>query len=281
MSFFSKLERWLANRRHGLLVRSIRKAVRLLFYDLFREVELSRLANEMILAEMKKDSFVRMSGLLNEVAFWDRHLSLVGVPYNCKERQIAGRHFKYYQELKERFSAAEINILDVGAGPFTVIESHLGDVRLNITAVDPLAPYYDELIRKYALVPPVRTIFGEAEKLTALFAPNSFAWVNAQNSIDHAESPFEAIREMIALVKPGGIMTMLHESDEAINTGYSGFHQWNFFQENGVFYICGRERSAAVNVNEMVPSGWSVNVYDDEREWNKRKLVIFEARRPA
>jgi len=282
MSVFSIFERWLKARRNGLLVRSVRKAVRLLFYDLFHEVELSRLANEIILAEMKKDSFIRISGTLSEIAFWDRLFSKQ-IPKRATEKtQITGRHLKYFQELEQNFPVDQINILDVGAGPFCPIGSHFGDTRLNITAVDPLAPYYDALIKKYALDPPVKTIFANAEKLTALFSPDSFIWVNAENSIDHSESPIEAIRAMITLVKPGGMMTLRHESDEALNTNYSGFHQWNLFQENGIFYVCGRNRDAAVNINKMVPSGWGVTVYEEVQKmgFGTRNMVFFEARRP-
>ena len=100
--------------------------------------------------------------------------------------------------------------------------------------------------------------------------------MNAENSIDHASSPVQAIREMIALVKPGGMLTLRHRSNEAINESYSGFHQWNLYQENGIFYVCGRERNAAVNVNDMVPSGWNIRAYDEAGT----DRVIFEARRP-
>jgi len=54
MSVFSIFDRWLKARRNGLLVRSVRKAVRLLFCNLFNEVELTRLVNEIILADNEK-----------------------------------------------------------------------------------------------------------------------------------------------------------------------------------------------------------------------------------
>jgi len=266
MSLFSGFEHW-------FLTRQIRKAVRLLLHDLFREVELTRLTNEMILAEMKKDSFVRISGAVYEVAFWDRRLHR-GIPARAGKTQITGRDMDYLQQLTQRFPLDRISILDVGAGPFTTIGTYFGDTRLNITPVDPLAHYYDVLMKKFALDPPAKTIFAEAEKLSVLFAPESFVWVNARNSIDHASQPVDAIREMIALVKPGGMLTLVHASNEAINEGYAGFHQWNLFQENGIFYVCGRDRNAAVNINEMIPSDWDVRAYDEQ------KYVIFEACRP-
>jgi 2-polyprenyl-3-methyl-5-hydroxy-6-metoxy-1,4-benzoquinol methylase len=265
MSLFSNFEHW-------FLTRFARKAVRLLLHDLFREIELTNLTNEMILAELKKDSFVRISGAVHEVAFWDRRLHK-GIPERAGKTQLAGRDLNYFQELTQHFPADQISILDVGAGPFTTIGTYFGDLRLNITAVDPLAQYYEDLLHKYALDPPVKIIFAEAEKLSAQFAPESFHWVNAKNSIDHAAQPVHAIREMIPLVKPGGMMTLSHRSNEAVNESYSGFHQWNLYQENGIFYVCGRERSDAVNINEMIPSDWNIRAYDEQA------FVIFEARR--
>ena len=245
-------------------------------HDLFREVELTRLTNEMILAEMKNDSFVRISGEVYEVAFWDRRLHR-GIPARAGKTQIAGHDLNYFLELTKNFPVDQISILDVGAGPFTTIGTYFEESRLNITAVDPLADCYDALIRKYALEPPAKTIFAEAEKLTALFAPASFVWVNARNSIDHTASPVDAIREMMTLVKPGGMMTLRHESNEAINEGYSGFHQWNLYQENGTFYVCGRDRDAAVNISEMIPNDWDARSYNETD--NGQNQVIFEARR--
>ena len=280
MSVFTRFRRWLLNKKrwryrlkHSFLFRLWRKTLRLLLYDLFDELERTRLLNEMIFAEMTKDSFIRTSGLAHEVAYWDRTLQK-GAPQKAEKTQIANESLQYLLELKEHFPADQISILDVGSGPFTVIGSHYGDVRLNITAVDPLARYYEDLIKKYALDPPVKTIFAEAERLSALFAPESFVWVHARNSIDHASQPVEAIREMIALVEPGGMLTLMHRSNEGEKESYSGFHQWNLFQEGGVFYVCGRQRSAAVNVNEMVPNDWDVRAYD------KGVFVVFEARRP-
>ena len=266
MSFFSNLVNW-------YLSRLILRTVRLLLHDLFREIELNRLTNEMILAEMKRDSFVRISGAVHEVAFWDRRLHQ-GIPERAGKTQLAGRYLSYFQTLTKHFPIDQTSILDVGAGPFTSIGTYIGDIRLCITAVDSLAPYYDNLIEKYALDPPIRTIFAEAEKLSALFAPESFVWVNAENSIDHAAQPVEAIREMVSLVKPGGMITLRHRSNEAIKESYSGFHQWNLYQESGIFYVCGRHREAAVNINKMIPSDWSIRTYDEQ------DFVIFEARRP-
>jgi len=267
MPFFSNFQNW-------SFTRFTRKAIRLLLHDLFREIELTRLTNEMILAEMKKDSFVRISGLVNEVAFWDRHLHK-GIPARAEKTQLTGRYLEYFQELAKHFPADQLSILDVGAGPFTNMGTYLGDLQLHITAVDSLAHYYDNLIEKYVLDPPVKTIFAEAEKLSAIFTPESFVWINANNSIDHTRQPIDAIREMIALVKPGGMVTMRHAKNEALNESYSGFHQWNLFQENGIFYVWGRKRCEAVNVNEIVPSDWDIRAYDE-----KQYYVVFEARRP-
>ena len=257
--FFERFENW-------KIVSLFRKAVRLALHDLFRELELTKLTSEMVLAELRKEPLGRVSGLADEVRFWDQRIgSILASPggfewYFDPKSQLTGFYLDTFQDLVKTFPPEKIKVLDVGAGPSTNIGKCWNDIRLNITAVDPLAPYYDEILRKYSVDPPVRTVFGVAEHLASQFPPESFEWANAANSLDHVASPIDALRELFPLIKPQGCITLCNIPNEAEREGYSGFHQWNFYQEGQAFYISGRNRSQAVNVNDILPKNFSIDV---------------------
>jgi ubiquinone/menaquinone biosynthesis C-methylase UbiE len=140
-------------------------------------------------------------------------------------------------ECLDRLEAEAPRILDVGAGPMTVVGKQYRGKRLDITAVDPLADGYDRLIRRHKLTPPVRTTLGRAESLSELFEEASFDLAHASNCIDHSTDPVAAIEQMVRVVKPGGFVVLRHASREAERNSYTGLHQWNFFVEDGAFMV--------------------------------------------
>ena len=132
----------------------------------------------------------------------------------------------------------EVAILDVGAGPLNYLGKKLPGKKINITAVDPLAVEYDKILKKYNIVPLVRTQCVAAEHLCNAFKRNTFDLVYARNCIDHSFDPERAILQMIDVVKRGGFVLLEHYPDEAEREKYSGLHQWNFsMNEFGEFII--------------------------------------------
>jgi SAM-dependent methyltransferase len=142
-------------------------------------------------------------------------------------------------------------VLDVGAGPLTVVGRQWRGGALALTAIDPLAKEYDALLDRYQLQPPVRTQSGKAEDADTLFPHASFDLVHARNCLDHAIDPFASIKKMLKLVKPGGYMYLKHHPDEALQQNWRGLHQWNFASSNeGDFIIA--SRASRINVtNEL------------------------------
>jgi hypothetical protein len=66
------------------------------------------------------------------------------------------------------------------------------------------------------------------------------------------------------VTRPGGWVLMQHvpnEATEAMEIGYvdpgSGFHQWDFFVENGDFWISGL--NAQTNINEHLAGQATIN----------------------
>ena len=127
-----------------------------------------------------------------------------------------------------RNPAREISILDVGAGPLTLLGYRHPGKTIEIVAVDPLAGEYDRLLREAGLEPPVRTIAVAGEALLEHFGSQRFDIAYASNSLDHSADPVRIISNMVALVRPGGAVLLRHKRNEGASAHYGGLHQWNF-----------------------------------------------------
>ncbi|HEY3716634.1 MAG TPA: methyltransferase domain-containing protein [Jatrophihabitantaceae bacterium] len=165
-----------------------------------------------------------------ETAFWRSWFATKGSEwpddYRFRldpESQIQEQITKYLDGIGH-----SVRILDVGAGPLTFVGKRWSGHDLNLTAVDALADKYDALLAEFEITPPVRTRNCDSEKLTQVFDENSFEVAYALNTLDHSYEPIRAIRQMLAVVRPGGIVLLQHYPNEAENEAYSGLHQWNF-----------------------------------------------------
>jgi SAM-dependent methyltransferase len=185
----------------------------------------------------------RSKGISEEIAFWDTWIRTQGFtwPDDFKQRldpatPLAGLYHSCIDHLDQH----KVNILDVGAGPFTVLGKQHPTKQLHITATDVLAAAYDELLGRHQISPPVRTIYADAEHLTAQFSSDYFDFVHAQNSLDHMQHPLRAISEMLSVVKPNCFVLLVHKINEGENQNYKGLHQWNFATDGSSFLIRGR-----------------------------------------
>jgi SAM-dependent methyltransferase len=170
----------------------------------------------------------------SEVDFWARWL--VGAPGT--EQWTSDRESRLDPNTQitdplvraelERNPAAEISILDVGAGPVTSLGFRYPEKTLTIVPVDPLADEYERLLRDAELDPPIRTIRVAGEELREHFGSRRFDIAYAVNSLDHSADPFTIISNMVAVVRPGGIVLLRHKRNEGESARYGGLHQWNF-----------------------------------------------------
>ena len=180
--------------------------------------------------------------LRGEVGFWDRWLATQGLhwPDDYEYRlDPSGAVHEPLASILDSMAKTDLEILDVGAGPLTVIgKTHPGK-RLSITATDVLAREYNALLDKFGVSPPVRTQFAEAEKLREQLAGRHFDIVHAQNSLDHSADPMAGIEEMLALTRPGGLVVLIHEENEGQNELYYALHKWDFACEDGHFVVGG------------------------------------------
>jgi SAM-dependent methyltransferase len=199
----------------------------------------------------QRGGFHRHKGsLLSEIEFWDAYFRTKGLEWP----DTYGVRLDPDFPLQPRPAAllpprSEAHILDVGAGPLTYLGKTREGMRINITAVDPLAHEYDRILHKYQIIPIIRTQKLAAEELTKRFPSNTFDLVFARNCIDHTYDPERAIVQMIDVVKSGGYVLLEHRPNEATAQNYAGLHQWNFFlSANGDFLIS--SKSKQVNITE-------------------------------
>lgn len=133
-----------------------------------------------------------------------------------------------YARVADRLPMGSVKVLDVGAGPASAVPKVHPGRTFEVTALDPMAPQFDALLREFGIEPWVRTVPGTGEDLLHHVAPGTFDVAHASNSVDHTHDPALVIRNMLLAVKPGGLVLLRHERNEAVNEHYRALHQWNF-----------------------------------------------------
>lgn len=172
-----------------------------------------------------------------------------------------------------RLGDGQARVLDVGAGPLSTLGTLAHGRQVHLTAVDPLADDYDALLARAGVTPLVRTQRCTGEELPANFAPGSFDLAFAENALDHAVDPLAVIRNMVAVVRPGGYVILNHAPDEGEHAGYGNVHQWNFRQEAGdcVLWRPGRRHQLS-----QVLDGVTLTCRTDRHRDRDRVVCVIE-----
>jgi SAM-dependent methyltransferase len=202
-------------------------------------------------------AFNRRTALGQEVEFWRNWLATGGLQwpedYRFRTDPDAEVDDPVLRQILQAIPQAKVSILDVGAGPITGIGFRYPGKELALTAVDPLAREYDRILSEHGLEPVVRTEPLRGEDLLSRFAPDSFDVAFARNALDHAVDPLPIIRDMVAVVRPGGYVVLRHAVNEAVTEDYGQLHQWNFDESDGrclVWRRPGRHRDVADELGE-------------------------------
>ncbi len=179
-------------------------------------------------------------GLSHEIEFWHDWIHTQGQGFGEDFRNRLDPQ-KPLQEhiwpLLDHLPSGRLRVLDVGAGPLTALGKIYRSQPLDIVAVDPLADYYDQILREAQLEAPVRTTWCHGELLEDRFEPSTFDLVFSQNALDHSYDPYRIIKSMIRLTKVDHFVLLEHRQNEAERAQYQGLHQWNFAVEQGDFVI--------------------------------------------
>lgn len=167
------------------------------------------------------------TGLDQELAFWEDWATNNLESLNGRLKPDAELH-PYLKKYIDPKGKDTIRVLDVGAGPITYLGSRWSGYNLEITAIDPLADEYNEMLRKHNIARPVTSIYGEAEKLDEQFPPNTFDLAYSFNALDHSRNPVEGVCSVLQVLKSGAYFLLRTFVNEGENQKYTGLHQWNF-----------------------------------------------------
>lgn len=192
-----------------------------------------------------------LSGIPYEVAFWRsyygnkrRREDLFGWSLYDKPCRLDNFDIdKYISSL----STHEPKILDVGCALSYMLSGDINGQHFKVDYVDPLAPFYNKILRKYKIDRP-EIVFGMIESLTGSYAPNTVDFIHVRNALDHCSDPFHGIIQSLVTLKIGGVLYLNHFRNEAENEGYRGFHQFNITEKEGNLVLWNKDTE--VNVTE-------------------------------
>jgi ubiquinone/menaquinone biosynthesis C-methylase UbiE len=170
--------------------------------------------------------------LHSEINFWNRWAATKGIHWKDEYLYRINPNSEVTGFFKEVLQTVDVNenykILDVGAGPITILGKFYNGIKLNITAVDALAESFNN-INWQDNKPEIITQYCETEKLSETFEENSFDLVHARNTLDHHYDVLKAFKNMLYVTKKGGLIIISHTENEANNNKWDGLHKWNFF----------------------------------------------------
>jgi SAM-dependent methyltransferase len=196
-----------------------------------------------------------------ELAFWDRELSLQGdyaegVRWRLDPERM---HLNYPPEMLSYLGmlrndfAEKIEVLDVGSGPLSMLALGARQGNYGLTCVDPLADEYMALLGKYGHEPPWPLVRCRGEELTGNFPDSSFHLVWSSNALDHTQNPREVMRNVSKLLKPDGLAIIQVWECEGSAQNWSGLHQHDFkLSENGALLSRRRENDILSGFEDVV-----------------------------
>lgn len=193
-----------------------------------------------------------LSGIPYEVGFWRSY-------YGNKRRRADLFRWSLYDkpcalddfDIDKYIADIDISqpkLLDVGCALSYMFSSHINGSRIHVDYVDPLAPFYNQILRDYKIDRP-EIKFGMIESLTGSYPLNSVDFIHVRNALDHCSNPINGIIQCLAALKKDRVLYLNHFRDEARNEGYRGFHQFNITEKDGDFILWNKDIN--LNVTEL------------------------------
>lgn len=248
-----------------------------------KELVIRRVAGDNDIEENWKKS------LVSESNYWDRVLSRDlesdWIEFSTRLKGYTAQPFEFADYCAP--SGDDVcKVLDVGAGPLTVLGTNHDKLNVEIDAIDPLADHYNDALNRYGLVPPVRTTSAKGEDLARHFAPDSFHLVHSLNALDHVFNPLLCIREMVKVCKPGGAIVLIGNENAALRNVYGGLHQWNFLTVDGDLVIWRPDQkisvqkalgdTAYVRASSPEPERYFVEIHVPDKNSSSEKVIFSE-----
>jgi SAM-dependent methyltransferase len=157
-------------------------------------------------------------------------------------------------------------VLDVGSGPLSPLAWGVDQKLIEVTAIDPLAEIYIEILDQLNIDYPVRPIHGVGEKVAEMFEKEYFDVVYTRNAIDHSDSPSLCVKNMATVLKKDGILYIEGFKNEGIRNNYQGLHHWNLSYENNDL-ICFDISGKNINITKELPLKCFFTYGPDDNDW--------------
>jgi hypothetical protein len=168
------------------------------------------------------------------------------------------------EALIARPAGSRVRILDVGAGPLSVLGRRSARYEVDLVAVDALAEHYDLLLDRHCVEPPVRTRACRGEDVYAAFGEQVFDLVFCRNALDHMQDPLQALTAMLRTAKLGSSVRVQVFECEGERENYVGMHQWNVLAERGRLELFGPERARALDLAPVLGEAGEVDIVSSD-----------------
>ena len=182
----------------------------------------------------KQDDKLESPDFESELEFWSTYLAarpdgISNAAY--RESAFPAQLLPYLHDMRSR--GGNIKLLEVGAGPVSLLSWGAEQCLFEMTAIDPLADAYARILADNHISYPVKPVSGSGEKLLDIFAERSFDVVYSSNALDHAISPHQSLQNISRVVKEGGLVCLEGFCREGTNAGWEGLHQHDLVPQNG------------------------------------------------
>lgn len=209
-----------------------------------------------------------LSGIPYEVAFWRSYYRrkrsrevLMGWSMLNKECELD--HFDM-AAFVDGLGKENPQIVDVGCALTYMLANKIGGKEYKVVYLDPLAPYYNEILNDYSLDYP-RITFGMGETLSLIFPTESVSFFHIRNALDHSAVPMMVIWQALMCLHVGGVLYLNHKPNEAEHEAYIGFHQYNVDCQDGRLIIWNKENRVDVGAELAEFADVKTTVTDEGR----------------
>lgn len=207
----------------------------------------------------------KIKGFEVELGYWARELSLEGshpdaiherTDPKLMERGFPGQLLTPLINERKRATGRKPRVLDVGSGPLSMLVHGALTQMFELTAADPLAARYSQLLKENDFDPgyPLVECFGE--QLSEKFEEESFDLVWIHNALDHSQDPQVVLRECAKVLRPNGYLIFMGWSREGSAEHWYGLHRHDLYMLPDVRLMCDTRASLgrlAGKVNRLLP----------------------------
>lgn len=228
--------------------------------------------------DFKSQVVAWIQNFMSEVEFWmqdvasstgEYHSSYLKILENEDFEGILTTSNEIMNSLKENSI-----VMDIGCGLASKYGDKLPDSqKIQLLAVDPLAPFYNKINQKYAGRDFRVSQFGLFEFIANFYPKNHCDLILINNALDHCIDPYKSLIECLYIVKLGGKIRLSHRRAEAVYEAYQGLHKWNIdLGDRGELIFWNLKH--AVNVSESLKDFCDIQIEYSGHDLPRREQWI-------